>query len=57
MYTGTFAISASAIARSVPGRLGDLGPGERVVDRRGVALRERALDQHVDRQPVLGVHA
>ena len=31
-------------------------PRERVVDRRGVAARERLADEDVDRVPVLGVH-
>ena len=40
------------------GRLGleRLRPGEAVVDRVGLAARERLLHQHVDGRPVLGVH-
>src|SRR5947209_2880678 len=37
--------------------LGDCGPRQRVILRRGAALRERALDGLVDDDAVLGVHA
>ena len=37
--------------------LGDLRAGERVVDGRGVPLREGLLHEDVDRDAVLGVHA
>ena len=37
-------------------RLDVLGSGQRMVDRRGVAARERALDEQVDDVAVLGVH-
>ena len=55
MKIGVPAYSARRIG--APGRLGleHLGPGQRVVDRVGVARRERRADE-VDRVAVLAVH-
>ncbi len=56
--TNRGAPTCSAMRGSASGslRLDVLGPGQRVVDRRDVAARERALDQQVDDVAVLGVH-
>ena len=53
---GASAYSARRIARPVASASNSSGRRQRVVDRVGVAGRERLLDEMVDREAVLGVH-